>query len=300
MSRPKVLITGSSGFIGSALYGRLKSDFQVTGLSRGKTADLKYDLLNENLVLPDFDFIIHAAGLAHVMVNDTTGMYQGNVTATKNLLQALNPSGIKGFVFCSTVAVYGKQWGLNIDESVDPQPTDAYGKSKLEAEQLIVEWCTTHGIPCLILRLPLVVAPNAPGNIGRLTDSLRRGRFFLVQRNQSKRSMVLLDDLVEFIHLQTKNGFRTSGIYNLTDGNGVGFNDFVFSVCSDKGFKRPIMIPLCLAKVMAFLGSLMGGRVFSLAILDKMTRTLTFTSQKAYRELQWTPNAVISTLTLVK
>ncbi len=296
LNQARILVTGSSGFIGSAIFNNLKSDFQVTGLSRKSEAGLKMDLFKEQIDLSDFEYVIHAAGLAHLKQTDKDAMHQNNVLATRNLLNGLNPSALKGFVFCSTVAVYGIQNGVEIEESETPTPNDSYGTSKLQAEELIAEWCKTHAIPFLILRLPLVVGKKAPGNINRLIDSMRRGRFFLLNGNESKRSMVLLGDLVELIRLQITNGIKSIGIYNITDGTGVGFNDFVLSVCFSKGFKKPISIPFWLAKLLAVLGSMLGGKLFSFSIIEKMTQTLTFSNQKAQRDLLFSPSQVLLNL----
>ncbi|MFM7766871.1 MAG: NAD-dependent epimerase/dehydratase family protein, partial [Bacteroidota bacterium] len=218
MNRPKVLITGSSGFIGSALYEKLKLEYQVFGLSRHPSADLRVNLLSHQFALPDVDFVIHTAGLAHKFTEDSRSMHQNNVLATENLLNNLNPSTLKGFIHCSTVAVYGITTGIDINETVSPNPIDSYGDSKYNAEQLILNWCSKHEIPYLIFRLPLVVGENAPGNIHRLIDSLKRGRFFLIKDNQSKRSMILLDDLLDLIHNKIKQGITKTGVYNLSDG----------------------------------------------------------------------------------
>lgn len=300
MSRSRVLITGSSGFIGSAIYDHLKSDFEANGLSRNNSADLQYDLTIDEPSLPDFDFVIHAAGMAHLTVDDANSMFLNNLSASSNLLNGLNRGKLKGFIYISTVAVYGLNSGEDIDESFTPMPTDSYGESKYQAEQLILDWCSKYDVPFLILRLPLVVGENAPGNIHRLKQALSKGRFFLVKNNQSKRSMILLEDLLVFLHNQIKNGIAKSGVYNLSDGFGIKFNDFVLKLCSVNGYKEPIKLPYWLVKIFAFLGSLVGGKTFSLIILNKMTQTLTFSSQKAKHDLQWFPSLVSADLRIVR
>ncbi len=294
MNQTRFLVTGASGFLGTALIDKMMPEFSVTGLSRKGGSNLKIDLSTDQFTLPDFDFVIHTAGLAHLPFADADSMYKNNVLATTNLLCQLNPAILKGFVFCSTVAVYGKQTGHQIDESSTPQPVDSYGSSKLQAEQLIVTWCESHRIPYLILRLPLVFGANAPGNMNRLLDSLSKGRFFVIKGNNSKRSMVLLGDLVEFINEVALKGIKISGAYNLTDGIDVGFNDFVAALCSSKKFNKPIEISSWFAKLLALIGSLFGGSVFSMAILDKMTQTLTFSSKKATDHLGWRPRSVLN------
>ena len=300
MNQHNVLITGATGFIGSALYEIIKTENKVVGLSRSKTADLQMDLSINQPVLPDVDLVIHTAGLAHTMVDDQVAMHQNNVAATDNLLNSLNPFCLKGFIFCSSVSVYGKTYGVDIDESVVPFPSDSYGESKYKAEQLVTNWCSRHAVPYLILRLPLIVDVNAPGNIGRMKDSLRKGRFFLVKGNQSKRSMVHLNDLVGLIQRQVKYGINKSGVYNLSDGNGIDFNDFVLAVCSSEGFRKPIMLPFWIAKILAIAGSILGGKLFSLSVLGKMTKTLTFSSIKAKNDLQWSPRSVLNTMQVIR
>ncbi|MFM7902795.1 MAG: NAD-dependent epimerase/dehydratase family protein, partial [Bacteroidota bacterium] len=285
---------------GSALCDKLKQEHQVFGLSRHPSADVRIDLLMHQFSLPDVDFVIHTAGLAHKFTEDSTSMHQNNVLATENLLNNLDPSTLKGFIHCSTVAVYGITTGIDINESVSPNPIDSYGDSKYNAEQLISNWCSKNEIPYLILRLPLVVGENAPGNIYRLMDSLKRGRFFLIKDNQSKRSLILLDDLVDLIKNKIKDGITKTGVYNLSDGIGVDFNDFVFNLCEVNGYKKPIMLPFWMAKSLAILNSMLGGRIFSLSVFTKMTQTLTFSSQKANQDLQWSPNPILGTIRTVR
>ncbi|MGG8473430.1 NAD-dependent epimerase/dehydratase family protein, partial [Rahnella sp. PAMC25617] len=91
--------------------------------------------------------------------------YDVNVLGTLNLLKGLEKAGVpEQFVFISSVSVYGQQSGIFINEDHPLEAKDPYGLSKIEAEDLVLKWCEQHRVVCTILRLPLLVGKNPPGN----------------------------------------------------------------------------------------------------------------------------------------
>ena len=84
------------------------------------------------------------------------------------------------FVFISSVSVYGLEFGTGIDEANPLLAKDAYGKSKIAAEQLITSWGIKTAVPVVILRLPLVAGPNPPGNLGDMIKAIQAGYYFRI------------------------------------------------------------------------------------------------------------------------
>ena len=152
----KILITGSSGYIGSSLYLYLKNIFKIKGLDKKECKYFnvqKINLLNRNVLnrylkLFKPDLVIHLA--AQSLVDETINKkkyYLNNVIATKNLLYCLKKNNIKNLVFSSTAAIYKyKNYPLNEKSSL--QPISTYAKTKYECEKLI----KNSGINSIILR----------------------------------------------------------------------------------------------------------------------------------------------------
>ena len=152
----KILITGSSGYIGSSLYLYLKNIFKVEGLDKKECKYFniqKINLLNKDK-LDDFlksfrpDLVIHLA--AQSLVDETINKkkyYLNNVVATKNLLYCLKKNQINNLVFSSTAALY-KQKNLPLNEDSTLKPLSNYAKTKYECEKLI----KNSGINSIILR----------------------------------------------------------------------------------------------------------------------------------------------------
>ena len=151
----KVLVTGASGFLGNLLILHLEKKYSVFGLSRSSGY---YRICLKNQV-PDFnnnfDLVIHAAGKAHSNLKpekEKLSYYNVNVKGTQNLLLGLEKTQLPSkFIFISSVAVYGLNEGIDINENEPLLAQDSYGKSKIEAEYLVQEWCNHHNIICTIL-----------------------------------------------------------------------------------------------------------------------------------------------------
>ena len=297
MIHSSVLITGSSGFIGSRLYSGLSGEIsKLDGLSRNEHCDISFDLSIGNPSLLNYEMVVHCAGKAHSNDKWSHSDYSKDIAITQNLLSSLSKTPPKCFIYLSSVSVYGITKGYMIDEHSETNPMDLYGKSKLYSEKIILDWCKNHGVSFLILRLPLVIGKSAPGNFGKLMSAIKGKRFFLISGNNALKSMVLIDDLISLIKQQLISGVTCSGIYNLTDGTQIGFNSFVIKLCESNGFSPPITLPSFFVKSLAMIGSIFPYSPFNMGTYSKMTSTLTFSSNKAENNLNWRPSAVIDNL----
>ena len=289
----KILITGSNGFLGRYLVNRLSNYNFVSGLSKSQS-DYSVDLSTQIPVFKEqFDTIIHCAGIAHSFQNYNLNndiYYDVNVTGTINLLKSLIKDLPKKFIFISSVSVYGLNQGELINENFPTLATDPYGKSKIDAEKIIIDWCKKNNVIYTILRLPLIVGNNPPGNLGTMINAIKNGFYFNISGGTSKKSMVLLSDIGEYILLASNLG----GIFNLTDGYNPNFYELSNHIA--RSYKKKIVfnLPFWLANFFAKLGDFIGPKfLFNSFKLTKIMNSLTFDDSKARNSFGWRPTSVL-------
>jgi nucleoside-diphosphate-sugar epimerase len=239
--------------------------------------------------------VVHSAGKAHLIPKTAAegdAFYAVNVKGTMNLLRGLerNATLPRSFVFISSVAVYGREHGSGIDENWILQANDPYGRSKIEAEEVIQNWCDKHKIICTILRLPLIAGCNPPGNLGAMVKGIRNNYYFNIAGGGARKSVVLAADVAAII----TRAAQTGGVYNLTDGYHPSFLELSSLIASQLGKKAPLNLPGWLAKIFAKTGDLLGERApINSVKLRKITSELTFDDTKARELLGWNPRSVL-------
>jgi UDP-glucose 4-epimerase len=103
-------------------------------------------------------------------------MYRAvNVDGTRALAEAAAAESVRQVIFASSVKAIGEGGDASLSDNSPEKPQDAYGRSKLEAEQLLYEISAREGLPVTILRFPLVYGPGVKGNVRRLFDAIWRG-----------------------------------------------------------------------------------------------------------------------------
>ncbi len=267
----KILLTGAGGFLGKILADIWKNSHETISLGRSKGNTVICDLASAIPLLSEVDMVVHAAGLAHRVpagTEEESEFFKVNVKGTDNLLHALtNTSKLPGlFVFISSVAVYGIESGAGIDESSPLLAKDAYGKSKIEAEQLILAWGHKTGVPVIILRLPLIAGPNPPGNLGDMIKAIQAGYYFRIGAGSARRSVVNAADIARLI-LRLKHH---SGIYNLTSGSHPTIREIDTLIAKQLSKKVKVM-PVFMAQLLAKTGDLLPFFPFNSRRLSKLT-----------------------------
>jgi nucleoside-diphosphate-sugar epimerase len=289
-----VLLTGHSGFLGNVLLTYLNVNCVVSTISR-KSGDYNIDL---SITIPrfkeEFDLVIHAAGLTPEKASykqNKAPLLEENVLSTNNLLSGLELSKIpKMFCFISSVAVYGAVEGVLINEDSELKASSTYGISKIQSEQLVLNWCAKNNVTCTILRLPLVVSSNPYGNLWSMISGIKKGFYFNIAGGSAKKSMVLASDVAKYLLKASEIG----GIFNLTDGYHPSFFEFSDNISRQLGKSRSINLPFWLAKGLALTGDLFGAKApFNSAKLYKMTSDLTFDDSKAREAFGWKPTPVL-------
>ncbi|WP_447964791.1 NAD-dependent epimerase/dehydratase family protein [Nitrospira sp. Ecomares 2.1] len=296
----QVLVTGASGFLGKHLVGNLKLDFELLTIGRTKVNDIVFDLSSGPFLnLGPLDCVIHAAGLAHTIPSSKTEQnkfFLINLGATESLLKSLlhGKTLPKSFVYISSVSVYGLMRGENISEDHPMQAIDPYGKSKVEAECLLRQWCDAHGVALAILRLPLVAGAHPPGNLGAMINAIKNGRYFSIDLGRARKSMVMASDVAKII----PRAMHFPGVYHLTDGHHPSFFELEGIISAQLGIRRPRNIPGFVARLIGSCGELVdaiapGRSPINRGKVEKITSTLTFNDQKARQVLGWNPSRVI-------
>lgn len=292
----KLLFTGGTGFLGKNVMPLLTQQYEVT--TCGITPD---DMIKANFVsdvpnlLEHYDVVLHAAGKAHTVPKteeERKAFYDVNYVGTIHLCDALQKAGVpKALVFISTVAVYGCEFGELITEEHPLKGDSPYAKSKIMAEQYLTDWCKNHGVVLGILRPSLLAGTNAPGNLGAMVDGIKKGFYMNIAGGKVVKSILMAEDIARLLPLLEEKG----GVYNVCDTRQPSFGEISASIAKQLGKRKPISIPYWMAWCMAKVGDLFGSKApINTYKLEKMTKSLTFSNEKARKELRWEPLNVLS------
>jgi len=291
----KILFTGNNGFVGKIIIKKLNIVGEIITINRyNSNYNLDLAIITPKLVQV-FDLVIHAAGKAHSVPKtslEKQAFFDVNFKGTQNLLKSLEDcqSLPKAFIFISSVAVYGRESGVNISEDAPLLAKDPYGLSKIQAEQLVIEWCKKNDVICTILRLPLLAGANPPGNLGAMIKGIQKGYYFNLAGGKAKKSMVLAEDVAKSILKVAEIG----GIYNLTDGYHPSFAELSNHISIQLGKVKPMHMPMWLASIIAKFGDLLGNKApLNTNKLKKITSDLTFDDSKARDAFGWNPTPVL-------
>jgi nucleoside-diphosphate-sugar epimerase len=212
----KILVTGVNGFIGKNIYKDLiKLNYFVRGAVRNlDTALIKGDTKYISVgnidvetkwsnALEGVDCVIHCAGKTHVInKKDELDIYRTvNREGTKHLAEQAVKAGVKRLIFLSSVKVNGETTfgSLILKHNDISQPEDAYGISKWEAEQALLEISKQTGLEVVIIRPPLVYGEGVKGNFLRLLDLVYKQIPLPFAKINNLRSFVGLDNLIDLI-----------------------------------------------------------------------------------------------------
>jgi UDP-glucose 4-epimerase len=246
VKRP-VLVTGASGFIGASLVQALaRGGFQVRGAARDP-ASIPAMQGVERLALPDLahaadwspllegvSHVVHLAGIAHASGSLPDDLYTRiNAESAGELAQAAR-GRVERLVFISSVrAQAGLAASHMIRESDTPQPTDAYGRSKLAAERLIAE----SGVPFTVLRPAVVYGRGVKGNIASLATLARTAMPLPFAGLDNRRSLLALENLIAAITLVLTSEQAQGETFLVADAEPISVADLVTAM--RKGLGRP-------------------------------------------------------------
>lgn len=256
----KILITGATGFIGQELVQQLmaKKNVNLTALVRSQSqkvpSEVAQVIINSNQTWADAPFpegvttLIHLAGRAHVLKETSSSpldLYRAdNVEFTLNLARKALATGVKRFIFISSIGVNGSSTTTTpFDESSVPAPKADYAISKWEAEQALRELLKGSDMELVIIRPPLVYAGHAPGNFRRLLKLVAIGLPLPLASVDNCRSMVSLRNLVDFISLCIEHPAAANETFLISDGVDLSTPQIIERLAQGMG-KRTLLVPM--------------------------------------------------------
>lgn len=311
-----VLISGANGFIARYLSSALKfKGYFVRGIDIFQHVSGKYDQffvvditqpIEKNRALieacQDIDVIFHLAGKTDSIAKnqkDADEYMTVNVEGTRNLLQAASHCKVKKFIFFSTVKVYGEDVSdINdrvgiIDETILPSPDSPYGRSKFDAEKIVLNG---RYVDCpVVLRLSMVYGPGSKGNIVHMIKAIKRGLILPFPEFGNKRSMVDVRDVANAAVLVSENEKACSNVYIISDSKTYSTRQIIEIV--SKALNRHVAkfhIPKFIFYFVAKLGDMIGKiskRSFFLnsKVLNKIAGSAWFSSEKFEKNFNFVP-----------
>lgn len=300
----KVMISGSTGFIGSELLKFVQNSLELiaVGVFRNENkavenheCDMRFCDFSvssiKKLKLDDIDVLVHSAGKAHVF-NDKDNyekfeIYDVNVKATIALARHAARNGVKHFIFISSVKVLGEctARGAPFSNASLPAPIGDYAISKYLAEVLLKEICLTNNMHFTVIRPPLVYGANPKGNLLSLSKLLNT-RFPLPfgSLNSNKRSLIRIDNLISFITLCFLNPNAYGQTFLVSDDNDLSTLDIVNLL--QKNAETKSIIFKFPARLLAFMLSLTIGKARSGPIFENLQIDVESTKCK----MNWKPS----------
>lgn len=296
-----LLITGANGFIGRALISKLalQTNYFIRASVRKKTIQFPRQIeVFENMeasnnanwadALKDIDVVIHLFARVHVMhdkvANPLLEFRNINVNATIALAKLAAKQGIKRFIFLSTVKVNGEStFNKPFSEFDLPHPQDAYAKSKWEAEEALKKISKVTGMELVIIRSPLAYGPNVKANFLKMIQYVKRGIPLPLGAIQNKRSLIGIDNLVDFIITTISHPKAANHTFLISDDEDISTTDLLRRIGKHIG-KPARLIPLH-PKILSFLFNILGRQDFG----DRLLGSLEVDITKAKKLLAWSP-----------
>jgi len=295
------VVTGANGFVGSDLIRHLfLMGFEVRACARKKIYFADYSIqqfhFNEidgsthwKPVLQGAQAVVHVAARVHVLkeaaLDSLAEFRKVNVEGTLRLDRDAAEAGVKRFIFLSSIGVNGVKTVVDepFTEMHQPSPHNAYALSKLEAEQGLLKIAAETGLEVVIIRPPLVYGFNAPGNFGSLMRAVQRGWPLPLGSVPNQRSLVALDNLVDFIVTCITHPQAANQTFLVSDGQDLSTTELVRGMAQAAGVPaRLLPVPVWALQAGA---SLLGKG----DAVQRLCGNLQVDISKARRLLGWVP-----------
>lgn len=269
----RVLVTGSSGYIGRAVVGRfLAAGWDVRGFSRrpaepGSGVEMVQGDIDDparvNHAAAGCEVIVHLAAVVDAEAAADEHRRVG-VEGTRNIVAAADAEqSVRRLVFISSSSVYAAGESLHEESSAADAPTP-YGRAKLEAEDIVRR---AH-VPWTILRPAMVYGPSCKGNLPKMIEAIDRGRFVVPGRGAAVKSMVHVHDLAEAVFLAATRPEAARRTYNVTDGRTYTVREIADCISAALGREPAPSVSLFLLEILARAGDLFAKATRRRPLLD--------------------------------
>jgi nucleoside-diphosphate-sugar epimerase len=291
-----VLVTGVSGFLGKIILNSLQiNHHKIISVTRNGSqnsmaiGDIN-GLTNWSKALINCDVVIHLAARVHQKLDNSTDTLlefrKVNTAGTLNLAGQANNAGVKRFIFISSIKVNGEESDFPYSEMSVPKPIDTYAISKWDAEQGLNKMAKDGGMEIVIIRPPLIYGPGVKANFASMINWTRTGLPLPFGAINNKRSMVAVENLVDFILLcadKSKSPKAANQTFLISDGVDVSTTELLNNVRSAYGINIPLIpVPESCLK---FSLNLLGRSDLSSRLLGSLTVNIS----KARNLLGWEP-----------
>lgn len=298
----RILVTGSSGFIGTALMSALAANtrlhVRVAARRAGLVLPAGIELARIEAIGPDtrwnealagIEVVIHLAARAHVLdeaLPDALAEYRRvNTAGTLALARQAAATGVRRFIFLSTVKVNGESTlpGHPFTVADTPAPVDPYAISKREAEDGLRAIAAGTGMEAVIIRPPLVYGPGVKGNFARLIAAIGQGRWLPLGAIDNRRSLVSVDNLVDLLLKCINHTAAADQTLLVSDGEDLSTPALIR--CLSTAMGRPahlLPMPVTLLKA----GAVLTGRR---AMMTRLIDSLQVDISATRRLLDWMP-----------
>lgn len=296
----KIMLTGSTGFVGSFIANKLlhsdhtllalvrsaKGQVSIVGESHITNIDSHTDYSH---VLSGVDAVVHCAACTHIMNMDVVDLLaeyrRVNVDATLNLAQQAADFGVKRFIFVSSIKVNGESTTGRVPfiEKDIAKPLDPYGVSKYEAEEGLKKIAAFTGMEVVIVRPPLVYGAGVKANFLNLLKLSNTGSPLPFGLVNNKRSMVYVENLVDFIVKCIVHPAAANQTFIVSDNEDLSLRGLLQLIRESMG-KPARLIP-----VPVFLFKLAGLIFRKQYMVDRLVGDLQVDSSNALSLLNWKP-----------
>jgi nucleoside-diphosphate-sugar epimerase len=293
----RVLVTGSSGFVGRALCRHLiKVGYEVVPTVRRATG-----LVDEHVVgsddswrraLEDCETVVHLASRKKVNLvnypNRNKLFYLDNVEETIRIARLASEAGAKRFIYMSTVKVNGEKTspGHSFSPSDLPNPRSAYAISKWEAEQEITKLLKNTSLQLVIIRPPIIYGPGMTGTLATLIKAVKLGIPLPLRGVKNRRSMIAIENLLSFISICINHSYFRPGnaeLFLVSDAESISTTDLIVKIANAN--RRPLRLFSIPFNLIEYAANIFGENLIAGRLLD----SLVIDSSKANQMLGWWP-----------